>query len=103
MIATISTLSAGTMMPEIPWFNFQGVEVFEGKAEIIQSGGTFVCECKDMSGNVAECTFTDFCALCVPGTPPTGGDGLSCKTSPNTAGRYFGSAGICMVDTTCPP
>jgi len=98
VIATFSTVSAGTLMPEISWFNFQGVEVLDGVAQIELIGWNFICECKDMNGNVAECTSTDFCALCVS----PGGDGLPCSTSPNMAGQYFGSAGICDFDVTCP-
>jgi len=102
VIAAFSTVSAATMMPEIAWFNFQGVEVLQGVAQIEQVGWDFICECRDVNGNLAECTSTDFCANCVAGAPPTGGDGLSCKTPPNTPGMYFGSAGICNFDVTCP-
>jgi len=44
VIATFSTVSAGTLMPEISWFNFQGVEVLEGIAQIEQIGWDFICE-----------------------------------------------------------
>ena len=98
VIAAFSTVSAGTMMPEINWFNFQGVEVLQGVAQIKQIGWDFICECRDVNGNLAECTPTDFCAECVS----PGGDGLSCKTSPNTPGLYFGSAEVCNFDVTCP-
>jgi len=98
VIAAFSTVSAATMMPEIAWFNFQGVEVLQGVVQIEQVGWDFICECKDVNGNLAECTSTDFCALCVS----PGGDGLSCKTPPNLPGMYFGSAEVCNFDVTCP-
>jgi len=97
-----STLGAATLMPDINWFNLMELEVLDGKAEIVASGGTFICECVDMNGNSAPCVSTDFCTSCVAGAPPAGGDGLACDQAPNVSGPYFLSAGICEFDTTCP-
>jgi len=132
VIAAFGTVGVGAMMPEINWFNFQGVEVLEGKAEIILSGGTFVCECVPMPDPNNPDTNGDGQPDCGLETLPNGapnlncearlcksdmtmlpndfcsvcvspgGSGLSCITSPNTAERYIGSAEICMIDTTCP-
>ena len=111
-----STLGAATLMPEISWFNLMELEVLDGKAEIIASGGEFVCECVPMppdcgsgTGNPdcesGPCVSTDFCTSCAPGAPGAplfGGDGLACDQAPNVSGPYFLSAGICEFDTTCP-
>jgi len=101
IIAGLGSLGAASMMPEIAWFNFQGVEVLEGKAEILQSGGEFVCQCVDMLGEADECDLTvpggDFCSAC-----NVGGEGQECNVAPNVEGPYFNSAVLCDAPTTCP-
>jgi len=67
LIVAIGTVSAGSLMPEVTWFNFQNVEVLDGKAEIQLVGWDFVCFCTDMQGNTALCTPADFGTVSNPG------------------------------------
>jgi len=93
----------GMLMPEIPNFFLQEVLIIEGTDQIgVVVDGEFTCDCVDMAGNLNDCVFADFCALCDPNPAPPGGSGLQCDVAPNEEGPYFNSAAICNVVTTCP-
>ncbi len=112
LIAGFSSLGAASMMPGINWFNVQEVQVLDGIAEIINSGGTFICECAPMPPDCGvntpnpncdpvPCDETipggDFCSAC-----NVGGENMACNIAPNIPGPYFNSANICGAPTTCP-
>jgi len=126
LIAGISTLTVGTLMPGIGWFDFQEVIVLDGKTAIEQVGWDFICECVPMAMGDSDGDGQEDCGF---ENLPNGQPNLNCEprpckddmtmlpndfcsvcsvsntqcdVPPNESAAYFESAEICNVSTLCP-